>query len=154
MVSALQRPNNQNISRGYVSMPSPIVLSNKVGPYTWSLEKKIHRKLCLQSLDQVCDISFWYPQILGLKMLKFTTMQLVDEKYVKGMISIIRQSEILQCCELYANIQLHTLLTPNPQYYPQSHYSQTSAATQDTFALTQPHHLLLYFFSQHFPPIC
>ena len=52
------------------------------------------------------------------------------------MISAIRQSEILQCCELYANIELYTLSTLNPQpvphqpqYYPQSHYLHTPDAT-------------------------
>ncbi|KAG4943863.1 hypothetical protein JHK84_047921 [Glycine max] len=54
-------------------------------------------------------------------------------------------TDILQCCELYANIKRNTLPTPNPElvphqprYYPQFHYSHTSDATQDTFALTQP----------------
>ena len=70
-------------------------------------------------------------------MLKFKAVQLVDDKEVKGMIFVIRQSEILQCCELYENIKLHTL-PHQPQYYPQSHYSHTFDATQDTFALTQP----------------
>ena len=53
-------------------------------------------------------------------MLKFTAVQLVDDEAVKGMISIIRKSEILQCCELYANIEWNTLPTsnPQPQYYP------------------------------------
>jgi len=70
-------------------------------------------------------------------MLKFKAVQLVDDKEVKGMIFVIRQSEILQCCELYANIKLHTL-PHQPQYYPQSHYSHTFDATQYTFILTQP----------------
>ena len=60
------------------------------------------------------------------------------------MIFVIRQSEILQCCELYANIERNTLPTLNPQpilhrlqYYHQAHYSHTFHATNDTFALTQ-----------------
>ena len=46
---------------------------------------------------------------------------------------------------MYANIQLHTHPTLNPQpvlyepqHYPQSHYSHAFDATQDTFALIQP----------------
>jgi len=77
-------------------------------------------------------------------MLKFITVQLVDDEDVKGMIYVIRQYESLQCSELYANIKLHIIPTPNPQpishepqYYPQSHYSHTSNATQDSFSLTQ-----------------
>ena len=60
-------------------------------------------------------------------MLKFTTVHLVDNKDVKGMISVIRQTEILQCCELYVNIKVPTpnreLEPYQPQYYPSSHYS-------------------------------
>ena len=41
-------------------------------------------------------------------MLKFTTMQLIGNEDVKGMISVVCQHEILSCIELYANIQLHT----------------------------------------------
>ena len=58
-------------------------------------------------------------------MLKFIAAQIVDNHYVKGMISVICQTEILQCCELYANIERNTAPTPNPepvpyqsQYYP------------------------------------
>ena len=40
LVSALQWSNNQNIWRGYISMPPPDVLSNKMRPYTWILENK------------------------------------------------------------------------------------------------------------------
>ena len=78
-------------------------------------------------------------------MIKFIAVQLVDNEDVKGMISVVCQHKALTCIELYANIQLHTLPTPKPQsvshepqYHPQSHYSHTSDATQDTFALTQP----------------
>ena len=78
-------------------------------------------------------------------MLKFIAVQLVYDEDVKCMIFVIRQTDILQCCELYANIKRNTLPTPNPElvphqprYYPQFHYSHTSDATQDTFALTQP----------------
>ena len=63
-------------------------------------------------------------------MLKFIAVQLVDDQDVKGMIYIIRQSEIKR----------NTLLTPNPQlvphqpqYYSQSCYSHTSNAIQNTF---------------------
>ena len=48
-------------------------------------------------------------------MLKFITVQLVDDEDVKGMIYVIRQYESLQCSELYANIKLHIIPTPNPQ---------------------------------------
>jgi len=58
-------------------------------------------------------------------MLKFIAVQLVNNEDVKCMISIIRQTEILQSCELYANIKRSTVPTPNlepvphqPQYYP------------------------------------
>ena len=44
-------------------------------------------------------------------MLKFTTVKFVD---VKSMILVVRQHKALACIELYANIQLHTFLTPNP----------------------------------------
>ena len=78
-------------------------------------------------------------------MLKFIVVQLVDNEDIKGMILVIRQTEIIQFCELYANIKRNTVPTPNPklvphqpQYYSQSHYSHTFDATQDTFALTQP----------------
>ena len=76
-------------------------------------------------------------------MLKFTAVQLVDNKYVKGMISVIHQIEILQCCKLYANIECNTVPTPNPepepwqpQYYPPSHYSQLPYVTQDNLPLS------------------
>ena len=46
--------------------------------------------------------------------------------------------------QLYANIECNTVPTLNPepipyqpQYYPQSHYSQLLDATQDTLALSQ-----------------
>ena len=78
-------------------------------------------------------------------MLKFIVVQLVDNEDIKGMILVIRQTEIIQFCELYANIKRNTVPTPNaklvphqPQYYPQSHYSHTFDATQYTFILTQP----------------
>ena len=65
--------------------------------------------------------------------------------YFVHMIYVVCQHEILSFIELYGNIQLHTFPTPNPQilshepqYYPQSHYSHTSNATQDIFSLTQP----------------
>ena len=51
-------------------------------------------------------------------MLKFTAIQLVDNKDLKGMISVIRQTEILQCCELYANIEHNIVPTPNPKLVP------------------------------------
>ena len=58
-------------------------------------------------------------------MLKFTEVQLVDDEDIKGMIFVVRQHKALACIELYANIQLHTLPTTNPQtvshelqYYP------------------------------------
>ena len=123
----------------------PLFFQTKQGLLFEALKRKIHKRLCLQPLDQVCDISFWYPQVVGRIMLKFTVVQLVDDKNVKGMFFVIRQSEILQCFELYENIERNTLSTLNPepiphqsQYYPQSHYSHTSDATQDTFALIQP----------------
>ena len=74
-------------------------------------------------------------------MLKFTAMQLVDDKDVKCMIFIVCQHAILSSIELYENIHLYRLPTPNPQpqYYPQSRYSHIFDATQDIFALTQPH---------------
>ena len=84
-------------------------------------------------------------------MLKFITVQLVDDEDVKGMIYVIRQYESLQCSELYANIKLHIIPTPNPQpishepqYYsnPQSHVSHTSNVTQATFYLIQPQEIL------------
>ena len=60
------------------------------------------------------------------------------------MILIILHTEILQCCELYANIECNTIPTPNPepkpyqpQYYPSSHYSKLPDATQDTLSLSQ-----------------
>ena len=55
-------------------------------------------------------------------MLKFTEVQLVDDEDIKGMIFVVRQHKALACIELYANIQLHTLPTPNPQ--PVSHEPQ------------------------------
>jgi len=69
-------------------------------------------------------------------MLKFIAVQLVDNEDMKGMISVIRQIKILQYCELYANVEHNTVPTPKPklvshqpQYYPQFHYSHTSDAT-------------------------
>ena len=42
---------------------------------------------------------------LSSKMNKvFTATQLVDNEDVKGMVLVIYQTEILQCCKLYANI--------------------------------------------------
>jgi len=38
-------------------------------------------------------------------MLKFTAVQLVDNEDVIGMILVICQTKILQCFELYANIE-------------------------------------------------
>ena len=55
-------------------------------------------------------------------MLKFTAMQLIDDEDIKGVIFVVRQHEILSCIELYANIELHTLPTPNPK--PISHEPQ------------------------------
>ena len=123
----------------------PLFFQTKRGLTLEALKRKIHERLHLQPLDQVCDISFWYPQVIGHEMLKFIAVQLVYDEDVKCMIFVIRQTDILQCCELYANIKRNTLPTPNPElvphqprYYPQFHYSHTSDATQDTFALTQP----------------
>ena len=51
-------------------------------------------------------------------MLKFIAVQLVDDEDVEAMIYVICQSEILQYCELNANIELHTFPIPNPQPVP------------------------------------
>jgi len=48
-------------------------------------------------------------------MLKFTTVQLVDNEDMKGMNLVIRQTKILQCCELYANIERNKVPTPKPE---------------------------------------
>ena len=76
-------------------------------------------------------------------MLKFTAVQFVDNEDVKGTILVIHQTEILQCCKLYAYIKRNIVPTLNlkqlpyqPQYYPQSYYSQLSNATQDTSTLS------------------
>ena len=65
------------------------------------------------------------PTSSGRGMLKFIVVRLVDDEDVKGMIFVIRQSKILQCCELYANIERNIVPTLNPelvpyqpQYYP------------------------------------
>ena len=51
-------------------------------------------------------------------MLKYIAFQLIDNEDMKDMISVIRQTEILQCCKLYANIECNTVLTPNPEPVP------------------------------------
>jgi len=77
-------------------------------------------------------------------MLKFTAVQLVNNEDMKDMILVIHQTKILQCYELYTNIECNTVSIPNPklvpyqpQYYPQSHYLQLFDATQDTLSLSQ-----------------
>ena len=79
-----------------------------------ALKTKIHHCLCLQQLDQVRNISFCYPQVMGGEMLKFIIFQLVDNEYVKDMISVIHQTEILQCWELYAKHQARYNSHPKP----------------------------------------
>ena len=44
---------------------------------------------------------------------KIYNSQLVDIEDMKGMISIIRQTEILHCCKLYTNIEHNIVPTPN-----------------------------------------
>jgi len=114
MVSALQWSNNQNRWRKYVSMSPPLFFQTKWILTLQALKRKIHERLHFQPLDQVYGISWPYPHVVGCGMLKFIAMQLVNDEEVKGMISSVRQSQILQCSELYANIKLHTLPTPNP----------------------------------------
>ena len=66
--------------------PHPMFFQTKWGLTLESLKTKIHQRLRLQPLDQVCDISFWYLQVVGCEMLKFTIVQLVNDKDVRGMI--------------------------------------------------------------------
>ena len=65
------------------------------------------------------------PTSSGRGMLKFIVVRLVDDEDVKGMIFVIRQSKILQCCELYANIELHILPSTNPQPIPHKMINHT-----------------------------
>jgi len=105
--------------------PNPLFFETKRGLTLEALKTKFHQRLRLQPLDQVCNIPFWYPQVLRHSMFKFTIIQLVDNEDMKGMISIICQTQILLCCELYANIERNIVPTLNPelvpyqpQYYP------------------------------------
>ena len=122
------------------NVPTHYSFKKKWGLTLEALKRKFNKRLRLQPLDQVYDILFWYPQVVGCGMLKFIAVQLVDDEDVEAMIYVICQSEILQYCELNANIELHTFPIPNPQpvphqsqYYPQSHYSHASNATKTLF---------------------
>ena len=85
-------------------MPYPMFFQTKRGLTLEALERKIHQRPRLQPLDQVCDVAFQYPQVVGRRMLKFTAVQLVDDEDVKGIIYVARQHEILSSIELYASI--------------------------------------------------
>ncbi|KAG4935851.1 hypothetical protein JHK85_050770 [Glycine max] len=65
-------------------MPYPMFFQTKRGLTLEALERKIHQRPRLQPLDQVCDVAFQYPQVVGRRMLKFTAVQLVDDEDVKG----------------------------------------------------------------------
>ena len=75
--------------------PNPLIFETKRGLTLEALKTKFHQRLCLQPLNQVHNISFRYPQVMGHRMLKFTAIQLVDNEDVKCMILVICQIEIL-----------------------------------------------------------
>ena len=79
--------------------PKSLFFKTKGGLTLEALKTKINQRLHLQAFDQVCNISFWYPQVVGSEMLKFTIVQLVGNEDVKAMILVIHQTKILQCCE-------------------------------------------------------
>ena len=124
MVSALWWSNNQNRWRGYISKPHPLFFQTKRGLTLEALKRKIHERFRLQPLDQVYNISFQYPQLIGRGMLKFVAVQLVDNRDVKGMIFFIGHTKILQCYEFYANIKCNTFPTLNPE--PRTSTSSTT----------------------------
>ena len=84
------------------------------------------------------------------------TVKIAEDNNDKGLIDVICQHEIISSIELYANIELNTLLTPIPQSipheshynsYPQSNFAHVSNAIpsytyedfyQPTLDLTQP----------------
>jgi len=47
-------------------------------------------------------------------MLKFTSMKIVDNDDIKGMIDVIRQHEVFSSIELYASIELNMVPTLIP----------------------------------------
>jgi len=113
MISTLWWSNHQNKWRWYFSKPQPIVLWNKARPHTWGLEKQNPPMPPSSTIPSSMQYFIMIPISSGEWNAKIYNSQLVDIEDMKGMISIIRQTEILHCCKLYTNIEHNIVPTPN-----------------------------------------
>jgi len=75
----------------HLNSPTQCSLRQSETSHLKPLKRRIHQKVILQPHDRISDISLEYPQLVGCGMLKFTSVKVVDDDDVKGMVVVIRQ---------------------------------------------------------------